>query len=182
MDDIDVALLIFRVVVGGTLVLHGLNHWRGGGRIAGTASWFESLGLRPGRLHAWTSVLVEIGAGIAVAIGLFTPVACGALIGVMVVAAVIEHRPHGFFVFRNGYEYVLMIAVICVGLSVSGPGEISADAELGLPEWYGVAGSLIAVVIGVGGAVGLLAFAWRPDPPEPTPSSSSAGSAAGRAE
>ena len=165
MDDVDVALLIFRVVVGGTLVLHGLNHWRGGGRIAGTASWFESLGLRPGRLHAWSSVLVEVAAGTAVAIGFGTPVACGAIVGVMVVAAVIEHRPHGFFVFRNGYEYVLMIAVICVGLSISGPGEISADAELGLPVPTGVVGSLIAVVIGVGGAVGLLALAWRPDPP-----------------
>ncbi|SHN46594.1 DoxX family protein [Cryptosporangium aurantiacum] len=172
MENTDVALLIFRVVIGGTLVLHGLNHWRGGGKIAGTASWFESLGLRPGRVHAWSSVLVEIGAGIALAIGLFTPLAAGALIGVMVVAGVIEHRSHGFFVFRNGYEYVLMIAVICVGLSVSGPGEISADAELGLPLWDGVVGSLIAVVIGVGGAVGLLAFAWRPDAPARTPVSS----------
>ena len=173
MDNTDIALLIFRVVVGGTLVLHGLNHWRGGGKIAGTAGWFESLGLRPGRVHAWMSVLVEILAGIAIAIGLFTPLACGAIIGVMVVAGVIEHRSHGFFVFKNGYEYVLMIAVICVGLSVSGPGEISADVELGLPLWDGVFGSLLAVVIGVGGAVGLLAFAWRPDRPEPAPTPSS---------
>ena len=167
--DVDVALLVFRVVIGGTMVLHGLNHWRGGGRIAGTASWFESLGLRPGRLHAWTSVVVEIGAGITLAIGLLTPLTCGALLGVVVVAGVIEHRSHGFFVFRNGYEYVLMIGVVCVGLAISGPGEISADAELGLSLPTGVVGSLIAVVLGVGGAVGLLAFAWRPDRPARTP-------------
>ena len=46
----DVALLMIRLIVGLTLVLHGWNHAFGGGKIPGTARWFESLGLRPGRL------------------------------------------------------------------------------------------------------------------------------------
>jgi putative oxidoreductase len=144
------------------MALHGLNHWRGGGKIAGTAGWFESLGLRPGRVHAWTSVLTEIAAGAALALGLLTSLAAGAIIGVMLVAGVIEHRTNGFFVFRNGYEYVLLIAVVCAGLALSGPGEISIDDATGLPSPVGVAGLLIALLIGVGGAALLLGAAWRP--------------------
>jgi len=41
------ALLLIRVAVGVTMVMHGYNHWRGGGKIAGTARWFSGLGPRP---------------------------------------------------------------------------------------------------------------------------------------
>ncbi|MFG1923307.1 DoxX family protein [Cryptosporangium sp. NPDC048952] len=162
MNHLDAGVFVIRVVVGATMILHGWNHWRGGGRIDGTASWFESLGLRPGRLHAWSSVLVEIAAGAGLAAGFLTPLSAGAIVGVMTVAAVIEHWTHGFFVFRNGFEYVLMIAVVCGGLAITGPGRISVDSGLGLnlPDGYG--GLLIAVVIGLGGAGVLLGLAWRP--------------------
>jgi putative oxidoreductase len=46
MDRMDVALLMLRLLIGVTMVIHGLNHASGGGRIAGAARWFESLGLR----------------------------------------------------------------------------------------------------------------------------------------
>jgi hypothetical protein len=39
------------------------NHWRGGGKIPGTARWFAGLGLRYGTLQAWLSVVTEIGHG-----------------------------------------------------------------------------------------------------------------------
>ena len=47
------ALLLVRWAVGATMLVHGLNHWRGGSRIEGTARWFSGLGLRHGRLQAW---------------------------------------------------------------------------------------------------------------------------------
>ncbi len=46
---VDIASLVLRVSLGGTLLAHGWNHAWGGGRIAGTAGWFESMGLRPGK-------------------------------------------------------------------------------------------------------------------------------------
>jgi putative oxidoreductase len=39
------ALLLVRVVVGVTMLAHRYNHWRGGGKIAGTGRWFAGLGL-----------------------------------------------------------------------------------------------------------------------------------------
>jgi putative oxidoreductase len=71
----DVSLLVFRAALGVVFLAHGYNHIFGGGKIAGTARWFESLGMRPGVLHAWTASLTELGAGALLLLGLATPLA-----------------------------------------------------------------------------------------------------------
>jgi putative oxidoreductase len=161
MSEIDVALLIIRLVLGLTLVVHGLNHLYGGGRIPGTARWFESLGLRPGIVHAWLSTATELAAGAGLALGLLTPFAAGASIGLMTVAGVVAHRRNGFFVFKEGYEYVLMIAFLSLALGVSGPGSASMDSALGT-ELSGFIGLIVALTLGLGGTAVLLLTAWRP--------------------
>ena len=88
------------------MIVHGTSHWKGGGRIEGTARWFSGLGLRHGKLQVWMSVVTEIGAGALLVIGLLTPLACAAVISVMLIAGILTHRPNGFFVFKNGYEYL----------------------------------------------------------------------------
>jgi putative oxidoreductase len=158
---IDASLLMIRLIVGLTMVVHGWNHAFGGGKITGTAGWFQSLGLGPGRVHAWMSVLTEVGCGLGFAAGFLTPLAAGGLLGTMVVAGVIEHRSHGFFVFRNGYEYVLMIAVILVATSISGGGRAAVDHAIGF-EPGAVEGLIACLAIGLGGAAILLGTCWRP--------------------
>jgi uncharacterized membrane protein YphA (DoxX/SURF4 family) len=37
VNRIDVALLILRLVIGGVMIMHGLNHAFGGGRLPGAA-------------------------------------------------------------------------------------------------------------------------------------------------
>jgi putative oxidoreductase len=165
----DIALLLVRVVIGVTMIAHGLNHWRGGGRIEGTARWFAGLGLRHGKLQAWTSVVTEVGAGVLLVIGLGTPLACAAVISVMLVAGVLAHRPNGFFVFRDGYEYVLVLAVTSLAVATIGPGRLSVDHESGL-EVTGWAGGGIALGVAVLATAGLLATFWRPEPKAADPS------------
>ncbi|WP_330255014.1 DoxX family protein [Nocardia sp. NBC_00565] len=162
MHSTDTAVLMIRLIVGLTMVVHGVNHAFGGGRIAGTAGWFDSLGLRPGHVQAWMSVLVEIGCGLALAVGFLGPLAAGGLLGTMAVAGVIEHRTHGFFVFRNGFEYVLMIAVVVTATAVSGVGLASVDHALGLSGLTGWAGLALCLGVGLGGAALLLVVCWRP--------------------
>jgi len=161
VDVEGVALLLVRVVVGLTMIAHGLNHWRGGGRIEGTARWFSGLGLRNGRLQAWLSVITEIGAGLLLVLGLLTPLACAAVISVMLVAGVLAHRPNGFFVFKDGYEYVLVLAIVSLALAMLGPGRLSLDqaAGISLPGW---AGGGIALGVAAVATAGLLALFWRP--------------------
>jgi putative oxidoreductase len=163
MTEAEIALLLVRVVVGSTMIAHGLNHWLGGGRIEGTARWFAGLGLRRSRLQAWLSVATEVGAGALLVLGLATPLACAAVISVMLVAGLLAHRPNGFFVFKDGYEYVLVLSVVTLALAMLGPGRLSIDAAAGI-EVTGWAGGGIALGIAVLSTVGLLAMFWRPQP------------------
>jgi putative oxidoreductase len=155
------AVLLVRWAVGATMLVHGLNHWRGGGRIEGTARWFSGLGLRHGRLQAWMSVLTEIGAGLLLMAGLFTSLACAAVISVMLVAGLLAHRRNGFFVFKDGYEYVLVLAVISLALATLGRGRWSVDAVAGI-EVTGWAGAGLSLGVALAGTAGLLAAFWRP--------------------
>jgi putative oxidoreductase len=159
----DTAALLVRLVVGATMAAHGYNHLWGGGGVDGTARWFASLGMRPARLHAVLSGAGELAAGAALAAGFLTPLAAAFVVGTMAVAGITAHRANGFFVFKDGYEYVLMIAVVCAALALAGPGGFSLDHAFG---WDGVlsggAGLAIAAGGGVLGAVALLAATWRP--------------------
>jgi putative oxidoreductase len=168
-DAFDTALLILRVSFGLMMVAHGLNHWLGGGKIAGTGRWFESLGLKPGVLHARMSVVTEIGAGLGLALGLLTPLTAGALIATMVVAIVTVHRHNGFFIIKEGWEYTSLISAACLSIALLGPGRWSLDHAIDLDETLGFStvgrnGAIIALVAGVGGAAALLAVFWRPQP------------------
>ncbi len=157
------ALLLVRVVVGITMIAHGINHWKGGGRIEGTARWFSGLGLRHGKLQAWMSVVTEVGAGTLLVVGLLTPLDCAAVISVMLIAGLLAHRPHGFFVFKDGYEYVLVLSVISLALATLGPGRVSVDAAAGITI-TGWAGGGIALGVAVVATAGMLATFWRPQP------------------
>jgi putative oxidoreductase len=167
-DAVSLALLALRVVVGVVMVAHGVNHIVGGGRIAGTARWFASLGMRPGPFHAWLASLTEIGAGALLVLGLFTPFAAAAVVGTMAVAWTINHRGNGFFIFRpgEGWEYVMVLCVVGAVIGALGPGEWSLDHVVGLDDWAGASGLLIAAVGGLLGAAALLAVFWRRPIPE----------------
>ena len=65
----DTALLILRVCLGLTMAAHGYNKFFGGGRIPGTARWFESIGMKPGTLHARIAATTEMSAGLGLAVG-----------------------------------------------------------------------------------------------------------------
>jgi putative oxidoreductase len=178
MNRIDVALLILRLVIGGVMIVHGLNHAFGGGRLPGAARWFESLGLRHGMMQAAMSAIVEVVAGLGLALGLFTPFSAAGVVGVMLVAGVVAHRRNGFFAFRDGYEYVLVLALGAVVIAIAGPGAASVDAALGIIVAGGW-GALAAGGLGIAGVALLLGTAYRPqEVREPAPAESVAGQSA----
>jgi len=162
-DAVDLALLALRCVVGAVMLAHGVNHVVGGGRIAGTARWFESLGMRPGRLHAWLASGTEIGAGVLLVLGLLTPLAAAGVVGVMVVAWITNHLGNGFFIFRpgEGWEYVMTLTVVALAIGALGPGSWSLDDALDLEDLAGREGLALTAVLGIGGAAALLAAFWR---------------------
>jgi putative oxidoreductase len=167
LDATNLALLVFRAGIGAVMLAHGLNHIYGGGKIAGTGRWFESLGMRPGVLHAWLASLSEVAGGVSLILGLLTPLGASAVIGTMVVAWITNHRGNGFFIFRpgEGWEYVMTLTLAGFALAILGPGEWSLDEAIGWrDDLVGTTGLIIALVAGAGGAAALLAGFWRPEP------------------
>lgn len=159
--DFDVALLALRVIFGLFIAAHGVAKIRGG--IAGTAGWFASIGMRQPRLQARAAAGTEIGAGVALAIGVATPLAAAAIVGVMFVAFWVAHRTTGFFIYNNGWEYTASIAAVAVVLGITGPGRISLDAVLGL-DIDGILAGVGVLALGVVAAGVQLAAFYRPAP------------------
>jgi putative oxidoreductase len=165
MDDADIinlVLLVTRVAAGVTLALHGYQKFFLGGRIPGTAGWFESLGMRPGRLHAYLAACTEISCGVGFALGLLTPLTAAGCVGIMVVAAW-THKGR-FFVFKDGWEYNLILGLLAVLIATIGPGRWSLDDALDLTDDLSGGTGLVLSLLGVVAAVVLLAVFWKPVP------------------
>ena len=163
---IDTALLMLRVVFGLTLAMHGWQKFFTGGRMPGTAGWFDGMGMKPGKVMAPMAASTEIAAGLAFAGGLLTPLASAGCVGVMIVAAWTVHREN-FFIVKGGWEYNMVLAVGTVGVAMIGPGRFSLDRLIGIDDtlsgWLGLA---LSAGLGIVGGVGLLAAAYRPPAPE----------------
>ena len=126
-DAASVGLLILRVVLGLTMAAHGYNKFFGGGRIKGTAGWFESIGMKPGTFHARVAASTEMAAGLGLAVGLLTPIPAAGFVSLMLVAAWTVHRANGFFIVKEGWEYNLVLASAAVALAATGAGKFSLD-------------------------------------------------------
>ena len=167
MTAYDVGLLILRVVLGLTMAAHGYNKFFGGGRIPGTAGWFESIGMKPGTFHARVAATTEISAGLGLALGLLTPIPAAGFVSLMLVAAWTVHRANGFFIVKEGWEYNLVLATAAVAVATLGAGKLSLDYALfrnsGLYDllhgWWGL---VISLALGLAGGIGQLVIFWRP--------------------
>jgi putative oxidoreductase len=146
MSAFDFAMLLLRVSLGLTMAAHGYHKIFLGGRLSGTATWFDSLGMRPGYLHARVAAGTEIAAGIALTVGFFTPLAASAFVALMLVAAWTVHRTKGFYVMASGWEYTFVIAVAAVSVATLG-------------GWFGL---VVAGGVGILAGVAQLLLFYRP--------------------
>ena len=164
----DVALMILRAGLGMMIFVHGYNKAFRGGRLAGTGRWFQSMGMRPGKVHATLAASAEMGVGVLLVLGLITQVAAAGLIGLMVVAFWTVHRDKGFMITGEGWEYVALIAAMSLVCAILGPGRISLDAELEIAHRLdGWTGLWIALLLGVGAGAAQLLLFYRPPKPDP---------------
>jgi putative oxidoreductase len=135
----DLALLAGRGILGGYLAAHGAQKLFGsfgGPGINATASAFDRIGLRPGRLMATTAGLSEFGGGLLTLLGFAHPLGPVSLVGTMAVAST-THRANGPFAGKQGYELALTNLGSALILGTLGPGRYSADHILGcrFPSW-----------------------------------------------
>ena len=158
---LDIALLLLRLVIGGVVMMHGLLKLGlvgKGGSIPGVAGWFNSMGLRPGLLWAYTAVLGEAGGGILTVLGLGGPIGPGLLAGDLVVVTIVAHWAQGFWAGggKVGWEFPVPLLAGGLAIALAGNGAWSLDRLLGLayPDWL-LPVWLVIVAVGVALALGI---------------------------
>jgi putative oxidoreductase len=164
-DTYNLALTAARIWVGAVMFAHGWRHLSSVRSGPGMANWFESLGLRPGKLHAWNVTLTELAVGPALVFGLLTPAAYGGAAAIVLVALVTNHWKNGFWSFAEGegWEYTGTLAVLSMALGALGPGNWSLDDAFGISfPFQAPDAGIVAVALGIGGTVAFLAAFWRP--------------------
>ena len=163
-DQLSTVTLLIRVIVGATFAAHGYKHFFLGGKLQGTAGWFDSLGMKPnGMIHAVLASVTELACGILMILGLLTPFAAAGYVGVLFVAGWTNHRPKGFW-SDSGWEYVFILSTFATFLAAVGPGERSLDWAIGLDlAFEPFTAFAIAVVLGLASGIALVATCYRPD-------------------
>ena len=164
----DVALLIARLVIGGSIAAHGAQKLFGafggpGPEKAG--EMFSNLRFPNGAAYARTASSTELTAGMLIAAGALGPTGPAMLLAVMAVAVETVHRRNGYFAQNGGYELNTMYALTALLLATHGPGGFSVDGRLGLEPrlraWHG----WLAVLGAAAGAAAILAQREPPAPP-----------------
>lgn len=162
----DLGLLILRVGVGLIAMAHGsqkLFGWWNGPRLSGFEDYLVNsantdIGFNPDAAK-WLAVLGALSetiGGLMLVLGLLTPVAGAAVLGVMVVAALFKSTLAGgvwFFAvdpdFTNkGIEYELFLGLAAAVIILTGPGRISLDFNRGWATRPFI-GSVAWLVVGI---------------------------------
>jgi putative oxidoreductase len=122
-----IGLLIIRLISGSALMFHGY------GKIQKPFSWMGPDAPVPGILQS-LAALSEFGGGLALILGLLTPIAAFGIFCTMAFAAVGVHMKNGdpFVATKGGgsYELASMYLGVAVLMILTGPGTLSLDARL----------------------------------------------------
>jgi putative oxidoreductase len=125
-QDVDLILLVIRIVMGFAFILHGV------GKIQSPMSWMGPNSPVPGIFQA-LGAIAEFGGGIALLVGLVTCLASLGLMFTMLVAAGMHAFVMGDpFVSKGGgsYELPVIYLLISVLFMVMGPGRYALDKKI----------------------------------------------------
>jgi len=156
----SIALFVVRFVVGGLFVGHGtqkLFGWFGGHGLEGTGRFFEQIGYTPGRPMAYLAGLTEACGGALLMMGFLTPLACAALVGMMV-GTLPVHVPKGLWNTNGGYELPLVYTTCAATIAYAGPGRASIDAAIG---WSASGAAIGTAAVAFGALTGIVMLAVR---------------------
>lgn len=124
---LDLGLAVLRVLVGLVFLVHGYQKLFVMG-MGGVTEFFTQVGAPlPGVSAPLVSVL-EFAGGIALILGVLTPIVVALFAADMLGAIFLVHLPNGFSASEGGYEFVLTLLAASVALALTGPGAYALDA------------------------------------------------------
>lgn len=125
-QKVDIALLLLRLVVGIAFVLHGF------GKVQNPFGWAQGAPI-PAFLQG-LATLAEFGGGIALILGLLTPLAALGIVITMTVAtcmhAFVMHDPFVNMTGGSSFEPALNYLVVNLLIMLAGPGRFSLDRKI----------------------------------------------------
>lgn len=148
----DFGLFVLRLVLGGTFIAHGLQHLFGlfhGIGIHGFEAFVRTSGYVDPSVLAYVAGGTELAGGALLVLGLFTPLAAAAVLGLLANVIVLKW-PLGFF--EPGYELELALSGAAFALLFAGPGRVSLDRPT---PWFRrpVLNGWIFLIIGAAAAI-----------------------------
>ncbi|MEU9886875.1 DoxX family protein [Sphaerisporangium sp. NPDC051011] len=121
----QIALLVARVIVGIIFIVHGVEKFTS---IDATTAFFQSSHVPLPRVSTLVAAAVELVGGVALVLGLLLPL-FGTLLALdMLFAIIFVHASKGFWVSKDGYEYVLTLLAVSIALAYSRGGFLAADS------------------------------------------------------
>ncbi|WP_338677782.1 DoxX family protein [Streptomyces sp. SCSIO 30461] len=158
----DAGLLLLRLATG--VILAGFGAQKlfgvlGGSGIDGTGKWFADLGYRPGSVYAGLAGTSEFLGGIGLAIGLLTPLAAAAAVGVMINAISVAEKLDLWA--ATGIAFPMIIAVAAVTVAAVGPGSLAVDRFF---PWRDGGWGAFAFALLAGGIGAVLVLALKGSP------------------
>jgi putative oxidoreductase len=115
----SVGLLVLRLIVGLTFVMHGLDKL---GHLSGARQLFASLDIPAPALAAPFVAVAETAGGVLLIAGLATPLVGAALAIDMLVALLTARLGHGFFARDGGIELEMLLGGASLGIALAGAG------------------------------------------------------------
>jgi putative oxidoreductase len=139
----DYGVLLLRVSLGAMFLAHGLLLKVATFGLAGTAGFFESLGLPAGL--AYLTVLAETLGGVLLILGVQTRWVSLALLPILL-GAVWVHAGNGwvFSAANGGWEYPAYLAVLAVAQALLGDGAYALSPSRGVADILGGASAQTA--------------------------------------
>jgi putative oxidoreductase len=129
---------LLRLILGIVFFAHGAQKmlgWFGGYGFSGTMNFFTGMLHVPSFL-AFLAIAAEFFGSLGLILGFLSRIAALGIMANMIVAVAMVHRHIGFFMNwygtqkGEGYEFHLLVIVICIVILVRGAGAFSVDRSL----------------------------------------------------
>ncbi len=156
----DLGLLLLRVGFGVLLIAHGLQKvlgWWGGLGLGGFQDSLTELGYQHADVLTYVAAGAQIGAGVLLVLGLFSPLAGAVALAYLInalLAGVAGQQDPGrlMFFLPDGHEFELTLIVVAMAIILVGPGRYAFDGGRGWARRPFI-GSFLALLLGIGGGV-----------------------------
>ena len=126
--QVDLAMLVLRIILGIVLAAHGAQKVFTYG-LAGVTGSMTQMGAPLPVIMAPLVMAAEFLGGIAIIVGFLTRIAAAGNILVQLGAIMLVHLPNGL-TGQGGYELNLLLVAMCAVLAITGAGRFSIDDRI----------------------------------------------------